>query len=143
MINYVFLLILSLVAMTTSQCSNFTLSDATDALNGIVPSGDGSQNNVNILNWHIDCLAASSTKNRYTWITFTAQYTNKGATQMSQVVVPCSSNVWNVYSNSGYHRIVSSTDYNQLFSSPTRTDCYRCSNFDHTDPLTLCAGKRF
>ena len=143
MINYIFLLILSLVAMTTSQCSNFTLSDATDALNGILPLGDGNQNNVNILSWHVDCLAASSTKNRYKWITFTAQFTNKGVTQRGQTVVPCSSGVWNVNSDLGNYRSVSTNDYNQLFSNPTRTDCYRCSTINPTDSLTLCAGKRF
>ena len=143
MINYIFLLILSLVAMTTSQCSNFTLSDATGALNDILPLGDGNQNNVNILNWHVDCLATSSTQNRYTWITFTAQFTNKGATQRGQTVVPCSNGVWNVNSNFGNYDGVSVMKYNQLFSNLTRTDCYRCSTFDPTDSLTLCAGKRF
>ena len=143
MINYIFLLILSLVAMTTSQCSNFTLSDATDALNGILPVGDGNQNDVNILSWHVDCLAVSSTQNQYTWVTFTAQFTNKGATQMGQTVVPCSSGAWNVNSDLGNYDGVSVMKYNQLFSNPTRTDCYRCSTFNPTDSLTLCAGKRF
>ena len=136
------LLVLSLVTFADCQCSNITELQVIDVINDL-QNRKFSQNNITLKHWHINCLAAASTRNKYSWVTFVAYYTkNSLLLQMVQIEVPCSNNHWNASSGFGNITTISNSTYNQLIAKPTRTDCYQCSlsSINLTDAFGHCVG---
>lgn len=135
------LLVLSLVTFTVCQCSNITELQVIDVINDL-QNRNVSQNNITLKHWHINCLAAASTHDEYSWVTFVAYYAKNSLLEMAQIVIPCSNNHWNVSSGFGNITTISNDTYNQLIAKPTRTDCYKCSlsSINLTDAFGHCIG---
>lgn len=137
-----FLLFTATLSLATAQlCNNYTIGDATNFINENLPVGDGTDVDVTINEWIINCLATAGAPNKYSSVTFSARFTRStGTVFRAQADVVCViGNQWNV---AGTYGNLNENEFNSRISAPPRVNCSRCAGaVAPANEVTHCVGK--